>query len=81
MRHQPPPSPPVAAPLFARLHRVRSTGLLYGDLHPGTWYRVESHNPRTLWLVTESGVIDVASQDFDLSDTAPMPAPIPLRGR
>ena len=63
--------------MFARLHRVRSTGLLYGDLDPGSWYRVERQNARSLWLLTPNGVVDVARQDFELQESTGVAGPSP----
>jgi hypothetical protein len=66
-----PPVPALATPVFARLHRVWSTGLSYGELQPGSWYPVERQSPRTLWLVTPQGILEVARQDFEVRDGSP----------
>jgi hypothetical protein len=60
-------------PVVARLRRLRSTGSVYGELDPERWFPVERQNPRTLWLVTPRGVVDVARQDVELR-ALPLPS-------
>lgn len=64
---------PVTPPILARLRRLRSSGFVYGELDPNGWYPVERQNPRTLWLLTPHGVVEVTRQDVDVAEAPTTP--------
>jgi len=77
-RQQPPPPAPdplgaSPPPTLARLRRIRTSGAVYSELDPNGWYAVERQNPRTLWLLTREGAVEVARQDVEMKE-APAPA-------